>query len=200
MGWPQFWRLPVSPEQAMARWRAGHRAFFVLLQGILLAHRHLSSALAAGDQQGARRAFNLASRLLDGSAAAMEFSGDMPAESYLVVRESMTPPYVPERFSGLWSADHRAMMNDLKVLRSQLTGLDKSLETDRQAWQEALDRTYLAHAHVCENFVGDGPSLAMTSQQGECTRSALESIEAFRVRAMSLVSPPQRDPAPPEKQ
>lgn len=178
----------MNAEQAMSRWHAGHHVFFVLLQGIILAHRQLKSALARGDETVARRALTQAARMLDGSAAAMLFAGDMPSECYVVVRESMTPPNVPHKFSGLWSVDHRVMMDDLKALREQLSNLGDSLEAEWQAWRDALDRTYTAHACVCENFVGKGPSLAMQPETGQCTRSALENIEAFRQRALALVA------------
>lgn len=177
----------MNADQAMARWHAGHHAFFVLLQGIVLSHRRVESALANGDMAGARCALTQAARMLDGSAAAMLFAGDMPPECYIAVRESMTPPNVPSKFSGLWSTDHRVMMDGLKSLRESLTNLEDSLSVEWRAWQDALDRTYKAHAYVCEHFVGKGPSLAMQPETGQCSRSALENIEAFRKRALALV-------------
>ena len=179
----------MTNDQAMARWQAGHHAFFALLQGLVFVHRQLEAALSRGDDAAARRALNRAARMLDGSAAAMLFAGDMPTECYVGVRQSMTPPNVPDKFSGLWSVDHRAMMDDLKGLRQRLAGLDESMRDSLQEWQAALDRTYMAHACVCEQFVGDGPSLAMQPQGGGgCNRSALENIEAFRRRALALVA------------
>lgn len=188
----------MSVEQAMSRWHVGHHAFFVLLQGIVLTHRRLESALISGDMVGARRALALATRMLDGSAAAMRFAGDMPSECYLAVRESMTPPNVPTKFSGLWSIDHCAMIDGLKALRARMADNGKSLEVELQTWHDALDRIYTAHACVCEYFVGNGPSLAMRTEAGQCTRSALENIEAFRKRTLALVTSEQvntKDPA-----
>lgn len=180
----------MTAEQAIARWVAGHHAFFVLLQGIVLAHRRLADALDRGDDAAARRALGQAARMLNGSAAAMLFAGDMPPEAYRAVRESMTPPNLPDKFSGLWSADHRAMMEDLKALRERIADLDGTLRDDLRAWQQAMDNTYTAHACVCEQFVGDGPSLAMMRDAGgaSCTRSAIENIEAMRRRALDLVA------------
>jgi len=179
----------MNAEQAMSRWKVGHHAFFVLLQGIVLTHRRLESALANGDMIGARRSLAHASRMLDGSAAAMRFAGDMPAASYLVVRESMTPPNVPDQFSGLWSVDHHAMMDGLKSLRGRIADFRTSLGAELQVWQNAIDRIYTAHANVCEYFVGDGPSLAMRTEPGQCTRSAVENIEILRKRTLALVMP-----------
>ncbi len=183
----------MNVEQAMSRWRAGHHAFFVLLQGIILAHRRLETAMIAGDMPAARRALGQATRMLDGSAAAMRFAGDMPAERYVSVRESMTPPNVPAKFSGLWSIDHCAMIDGMKSLRKQLDNNWDALEAELKIWHGAIDRVYAAHALVCEYFVGDGPSLAMRSETSKCTRTALENIEAFRKRTLALVTPGETD-------
>jgi hypothetical protein len=183
----------VNVEQAMSRWRAGHHAFFVLLQGIILAHRRLETALIAGDMAAARRALAQAARMLDGSAAAMRFAGDMPSERYVSVRESMTPPNVPAKFSGLWSIDHCAMIDGMKSLRKHLDNNWDALEAELKIWHGAIDRVYAAHACVCEYFVGDGPSLAMRSETSKCTRTALENIEAFRKRTLALVMPGEAD-------
>lgn len=183
----------MNVEQAMSRWRAGHHAFFVLLQGIILAHRRLETALIAGDMAAARRALAQAARMLDGSAAAMRFAGDMPSERYVSVRESMTPPNVPAKFSGLWSIDHCAMIDGMKSLRKHLDNNWDALEAELKIWHGAIDRVYAAHACVCEYFVGDGPSLAMRSETSKCTRTALENIEAFRKRTLALVMPGEAD-------
>lgn len=177
----------MNADRALARWLAGHHAFFLLLQGIILAHRRVEEALADGDEIAARRALAQATRMLEGSAAAMLFAGDMPAECYVVVRESMTPPNVPHKFSGLWSVDHRAMIDGLRALRALAGGLAGPLRAEWDAWKDALDRTYAAHACVCEHFVGDGPSLAMQPGTGQCGRSALQNLEAFRQRTLALV-------------
>jgi hypothetical protein len=183
----------VNVDQAMSRWRVGHHAFFVLLQGIILTHRRLEAALIEGDMHSAKRTLAQAARMLEGSAAAMRFAGDMPVERYQAVRESMTPPNVPYKFSGLWSIDHGAMIDGMKSLRERLTNNWGELETELQTWHEAIDRVYTAHACVCEYFVGNGPSLAMRSETSECARSALENIEVFRKRTLALVTPGETD-------
>lgn len=179
----------MNVDQAMSRWRIGHHAFFVLLQGIIVAHRRLETALIAGDIVSAKRALAQAVRMLDGSAAAMRFAGDMPSGCYVAVRESMTPPNVPAKFSGLWSVDHCAMIDGMKSLRGRVEDNRSLLEAEIRTWHEAIDRVYTAHACVCEYFVGNGPSLAMRSETSRCARSALENIEAFRKRTLALVTP-----------
>lgn len=183
----------MNVEQALSRWRTGHHAFFVLLQGIILAHRRLEAALIAGDTSSAKHAFVQAARMLDGSAAAMRFAGDMPSECYAAVRESMTPPNVPAKFSGLWSIDHCAMIDGMKSLRGRVADYREPLEAELRTWCEAIDRVYAAHAFVCEYFVGNGPSLAMQSETSKCARSALENIEVFRKRTLALVIPEEED-------
>lgn len=178
----------MTLDDAMRRWLSGHHVFFVLIQGIVINHRRLLNALQQQDIASARQAFLRAARLLDGSAGAMLLAGDMPRDCYESIRLSMTPPAVPDGFSGVWSADHRAMMDDLKALKSHIDTLNPVLEPERQAWKAAMDRAYQAHAHVCEHFVGDGPSLAMRSDSRSCQRSALDNLDAFRQRALALVS------------
>lgn len=182
----------MNAEQAMSRWQTGHRSFFVLIQGIILAQRRLEKALIQGDIKRAKTLFRQATRLLDGSAAAMLFAGDMPPECYVVIRKSMTPPNVLPKFSGLWSVDHKAMMDGLKALKPLLYKISSDLEVERQAWQDALDRTYSAHAFVCEKFVGNGPSIVMATEnelhRSKNKNSAIDNIELFRKRALLLVS------------
>lgn len=193
MDWPPSWRLQVNVEQAISRWRTGHHAFFVLLQGIILSHRRLEAALMADDVSLARRALSHAARMLDASAAAMRFAGDMPPEHYIAVRESMTPPNVPAKFSGLWSVDHWAMIEGMKSLREKLETGSSGLDAELKIWRDAIDGVYRAHACVCEYFVGNGPSLAMRSESSKCTRSALENIEVFRKRTLALTTPEESD-------
>ena len=183
----------MNADQAMSRWRVGHHAFFVLLQGIVLTHRRLEVALATGDTLSAKRALAQAARMLDGSAAAMRFAGDIPAERYVAVRESMTPPNVPEKFSGLWSLDHSAMIEGMKALRGRLADYREDLDGEMTAWRSAINRVYEAHACVCEYFVGNGPSLAMRSEAGKNCRSAVENIEVFRRRTLGLASAGETD-------
>lgn len=178
----------MNDDQAMSRWRTGHHAFFVLLQGLILTHRCLEAALAAGDLPAARQALVRSARMLDGSAAAMRFAGDIPAERYVAVRESMTPPNVPARFSGLWSVDHCAMIEGMKALRERLAAYEERLGEEMTAWRRAINRVYEAHACVCEYFVGNGPSLAMGAEANKYNRSAVENIEVFRRRTLALVT------------
>ncbi|MEX0618424.1 MAG: hypothetical protein WDZ76_14560 [Pseudohongiellaceae bacterium] len=172
----------------MRRWQTGHHAFFVLIQGIVINQRQLLARLRQGNISASRAAFKRATRLLDASAAAMRLTGRMPASCYDAVRESMTPPSVPAGFSGLWSIDHRAMIDELKALKRQIVVLDDDLIEDHQSWMAALDRAYQSHAYVCEQFVGDGPSLAMRTEKNTSQRSGLQSLDAFRERTLNLAA------------
>ena len=176
-------------DQAMSRWKVSHHAFFVLIQGLVAVHRRLELCLMKGDLAGAQSAIALSVRMLNASAIAMRFAGDITPDCYLAVRESMMPPHVPDTFSGLWSTDHRAMIDGLRSLQRCMANLESLSDLDLTPWQEAIDNAYQAHACVCEHFVGSSPSILMQIKDSIGTRSALEHLEGFRKRTMSLVKP-----------
>jgi hypothetical protein len=172
----------------MLRWRVSHHVFFLLIQGLVLVHRRLEISLMKGDMIGARRAIALSVRMLNSSGVAMRFAGDITSDCYLVVRESMMPPHVPDTFSGLWSIDHRAMIDGLRSLQRCIVNIKTMSDSELLPWQDAFNAAYNAHACVCEHFVGSSPSILMSIKDSIGTRSALEHLEGFRKRTISLVT------------
>ncbi len=176
----------MTIDQALRRWQLGHHLFFIQIQGIVINHRKLLKVLNTGDTEQARKIFRRATQLLNSSATAMQFAANMPEEHYNVIRQSMSPPNVAKGFSGLWSIDHRTMMDELKNLKNQVNTINSCLTDEHQNWVKAMDNVYRTHSLVCERFVGDGPSLAMGSNRLEYEKSAVQNLESFRQRAFLL--------------
>lgn len=83
-----------------------------------------------GDIIGARSEIALSVRMLNASGVAMRFAGDITSDCYLAVRESMMPPNVPNTFSGLWSTDHRAMIDGLRSLQRCMVNINTMSDSD----------------------------------------------------------------------
>ncbi|MFK0119608.1 hypothetical protein [Streptomyces sp. NPDC090994] len=97
-----------------ARWRAGHRLFFALTAATVVALRD-ATARPAGRHPGPA-ATRDAAVLLRASAAAMAATASFTPHAYQTeVRPSMEPPAERDGFSGLWSADHRALVRQLGI-------------------------------------------------------------------------------------
>lgn len=162
------------------RWKVAHHLFFVLIEGLILAHRDLLEALEQNDVEKAMASFNLASQLFWGSTGAFRFGTDYTAEDYeSVVRPSMGPPTYTPGFSDLQSIDHTALLNLISKLTPYFKNLSELLKPAYQGYLSALNTVYENHAYVCERFVGEkGGSLLQKKQLSEKVQneSASESI------------------------
>ena len=170
-------RLDLDASPSLRRWRAGHWAFFVQLQGMIVGLARLEQALDAQDWARAGDLLGMLARLLYGSAAAMRFAGDLSPDAYETdVRPTMTAP-VTEGFSGLLSREHRHLMTAIRTLRPRLPLLQEHLPERYQQFQEAHAAVMEAHVYVCKHFGGDqAPSLRM----GDSSRSAVQVLENVR--------------------
>lgn len=181
----------VATVNPLARWRVGHHLFFVLIQGLVLALRRFELALEAGSTQDAASRLESATSLLWASAIAMRFAGDFEPEKYdHEVRPTMTPPQVPDGFSGLLSQDHHAMVETLKRLRPVFAAPPPGLERSRDRFVAALDSAYRCHMFVCRRFAGDeAPSLRTATGNA---RSAVQVLEKFHRSRVETVEPTRR--------
>ncbi len=132
---------------ALERWKIGHRLFFVELQMIILAIKEYE------EEPNEEKIRNIAN-LIRGSAATMQFTADFAVSAYEEIRESMG--YLDADFSGLFSSDHRIMINELKKLK----GVSEKRSRAYCELKDAIEVIYKAHALVCQRFVGDAGSLA----------------------------------------
>jgi hypothetical protein len=174
----------LTANASLRRWRAGHWAFFVQLQGMIAALNRLQLALDAEDWPTAGDLLAVLARLLSGSAAAMRFAADLsPAAYETTVRPTMEMPQT-EGFSGMLSREHRHLMQAIRALRPRFEALQERLPERYREFQQAHAAVVDAHVHVCKQFGGDSaPSLRM----GSSGRSAVEVLEnVCRIRTKML--------------
>jgi hypothetical protein len=180
---PAVW--PISGPRAtlapMERWVRGHHVFLVLVQAAAAAHRASSVAVLAGRPRVASAALTEAIALLAASGAAMQLTGEMRPEAYAEVRAAMTGEDMPPGFSGLWSADHQALLRAVAGVGKVHHALDAE---ELARWRAAIGDVYDHHAHVCDVCVEGEPSLRMRHRRAPS--SATTSLETYRRRTLRL--------------
>ena len=172
------WVSASANYHSMKRWIRGHQIFAALTQGLIVAFTELKLAIQRADAQAIESSAVLCVTLLRSSAAALEFTGDFPSRDYSeIVRPSMTPPLVPDTFSGLLSTDHRCFVQLMREMKPLLDSLYASHPESHKSIAEAVAGVYASHQFVCDRFVGRSPSLMMASGS---TKSGAEQIEKFK--------------------
>jgi len=148
----------TPPGTSVARWEAGHRLFFALTAATVVALRD-ATARPVGRHPGPAATWD-AAVLLRASAAAMEATASFAPHVYeREVRPSMEPPEERDGFSGLWSADHRALVRQLGIWGRAHAGSCPKGCVAGSALRAALADVHVAHHGICARFVGRGPSL-----------------------------------------
>jgi hypothetical protein len=175
---------PTLKRHAIERWRNGHLTFVALTDGLIFAHVRATSAIERRDAAAAVAALRDASCLFVASGAAMRLTGDMEPGHYDGIRAIMSPPRVPEGFSGLFDTDHRQLLRLTKKLGPLLKQEWQELAWAREEYWRALNDAYSAHRWVCEKLVGGAASLATASRWSE--QPAPEKLEAFARRTLQF--------------
>jgi len=169
---------------ALREWVVIHHIFLVQLQGLLLAHRILQDALRRGDTAAAARDLLFAAELLRAAAAAMRLAKHIESVDYARdVRPSMEPPNVSRGFSGLWSADHAAVLQTMRRV-GPLVSSTPALGPARDTYLRVLSQVYCVHADICSAFVGSGASLQMLTETDSTESGADKLLRNFRLRAL----------------
>jgi len=172
---------------SMTRWIRGHQIFAALTQGLTAVFGDLRIALQQADDQRTAKAADLAVLLLQGSAASLEFTGDFPSRDYTeIIRPSMTPPLVPDTFSGLLSVDHRYFIQLLREMKPLLDSMADRPDGHHQRIAAAVASVYDSHRFVCDRLVGKCPSLMMASGS---KKSGAEQIEKFKHLRLKVFDP-----------
>lgn len=178
------WKSQGVVYHSMTRWIRGHQIFAALTQGLTAVFRDLRTALLHADRLRTANAADLAVLLLHGSAASLEFTGDFPSSDYTqIIRPSMTPPLVPDTFSGLLSIDHRYFIQLLREMKPLLDSLADLPDGSHQRIADAVASVYDSHRFVCDRLVGKNPSLMMASGS---KKSGAEQIEKFKHLRMKV--------------
>lgn len=161
----------------LSRWKIGHHAFFPLTQVISIGLARFGRAVAAKDSRMVACVLRGLADVLSGSSVAMRFAADFTKIQYdTIVRLDMASR--GEGFSGSYSADHTYMLRRFQLLRQT----PKEASGAYNCLLAAVDATYLAHANVCEKFVGLLPSLSQGEDSGEAGGAALRG--KFRNKAL----------------
>jgi hypothetical protein len=172
--------------EPLTRWKTGHMAFFVHLQGLNIALRRFQSVVEVGDYDAADTHLRAAAGLMFSSAALMRFTGDFDRESYeTVVRPTMCPPNVIEGFSGLLSRDHREVIRLIGQLKPIFATLPKQLHDSRQLFLAGAAAVYESHKFVCELFGGGATSSLRMNESSE--KSSVEVLDIFKVNRLRPV-------------
>jgi hypothetical protein len=169
----------------MNRWQAGHHVFFVLIQGNVVALERFGQAVKAGDIENARKSLRAASIFMVASGAAMRFAGMYSRQSYdSEVVPTMSPPNVPDGFSGLLSRDHRTLVRLISRLRPVFKNMPFQLEHDHRFFLDCYQSAYASHKYVCSKFGGnERGSLLMGEQSKKTSVGTLTGLEAARLKA-----------------
>ncbi|MFJ7242908.1 hypothetical protein ACIQWB_38150 [Streptomyces olivaceus] len=183
---------PAHSATPLARWRAGHRLFFALTAATVVTLRDATARRAVSHPGPA--ATRDAAVLLRASAAAMRATASFAPHAYESdVRPSMEPPREQPGFSGLWSADHRALVRQLGNWgRSHAEACPEGCEPARTLG-DALAEVHAAHYGVCARFVGRGPSLLGGSPD------ALHTLGRLMGARGKLLRPDGARPVPPRR-
>jgi hypothetical protein len=150
-------RHPYAGD-ALVRWKVVHRAFFVIINFILIGLTQLETALTADRPAEVRAVLLRLETLLLGSAVALRLAGDLPVGDYgPKIRDDMVA-FDPD-FTGSFSADHAHMIRRIAIFAR----MPAYARGEHGRVLSALDTVYRCHAGVCESFVGAKPSLAQGS-------------------------------------
>ncbi len=182
------WDAPGDRRAVMPRWIRGHQVFAVLTQGLVLSFGGLGRAVRAGRWSDVARWADLTASLLRGSSGAFVLTGDFAVEDYVRdVRPSMSPPASPICLSGLMSADHRVMVQSIRDLKPALRSLHEHDPANHDRVHAELRAVYDHHAHVCERFVGDRPSLLTAGSTDKTGPALIQQFKNLRLKPFETV-------------
>ncbi len=175
-----------SQGDAKQRWRVGHHAFLVLIQGIILSLVSFERAIDAGALPEAALALRRGATLLRGARAAFCFGSDFDRDTYEeIVRPSMASAH--PRFSGLMNSDHRALIDRLRRLEPLFRNIPESLAKEHEEFAIAKRDCIAAHIRVCEVFQREGRSLRMSEKS---KTPAIEVLTHLGNQRLGLLSYP----------
>jgi hypothetical protein len=180
-------RLPVNSRE---RWYRGHVVFVGLINSAIYFHEKALKAIAEKDDVATNFALRDASCIFQGSAAALRLAGDLTPEQYDDIRKLMTPPNLPEGFSGTWNVDHRQLLKLVKQLGTAIPVTHPGIASAREQYLLSINTAYSAHRYVCQRVVGQAASLA--TQLGASERPGHETLKAFAKRTLKLATDDQR--------
>lgn len=142
---------------SLHRWRAGHQLFSCIDQWLVFVLTRLQSALTGGDWEAAVRYFNLTAQLLEGSAAVLKYTGDMPPGVYEAETKEDMQLFAPNRMSGANMKDHRALVEVIRAIRGgeARETWPEPVRVAHASFVHALGAALDNHVHACEHAAGE---------------------------------------------
>lgn len=179
----------IQERHPLTRWKVGHRAFFSQMQGAALALHRFQDAVEQGRLQIARNALEDAGHVLEGSAAAFRFTGDLPPRLYKqVILPSMAPPNVGEGFSGLLSTDHDHLRTLTQDLKSTFDTLPSELRRAHERFRWSYEQCMRSHLFVCLEFGGDERASVRSEDVGSGDLPAGDVLSNFFANRIANVT------------
>jgi hypothetical protein len=170
---------------AATRWLRGHQIFLVLIQAMIQIVGTMADLAQSADRDAAMA---MLTTLFEASAAAMRHTANFEPEVYdRMIRPSMAPPYIVNGFSGLFSSDHRQLVQLLRSEGGRLRTGAFACPHLQHKMIAALGKLYDDHGAVCSQFVGAEERSLLVRKDVNAT--ALEQIEKFKRSRVRLISP-----------
>jgi hypothetical protein len=148
---------------ALRRWKLGHKAFHVILEGMLDSISACRASLRLEDYDSLSIGLKKLAFLYRAATSTFRYAAEFDPQLYTsTVRPSMMPPFLPDGFSGTLNIKHREMKEALHCLLKEISPVLPLHETLNQGWQEVLQaksENMKNHGLVCSRFIPGGRSL-----------------------------------------
>jgi len=171
-------RRTESDGRSLHRWRVGHQLFSVTDQMLIMTITRLKAALDSQDWDRAVECFGQATLLFEASAAALKYTGDMPAGVYEAEVVTDMQRYAPNRMSGLNMKDHQAVVASVRGLQfaKLRDGWPARVRVAHNGFASALATALENHVHACTHNAGKRPAISHPDGQfAEDTLSAMNT-------------------------
>jgi hypothetical protein len=172
---------PKSDGRSLHRWRVGHQLFSVIDQLLVMTLTRLKAALDAKDWNQAVESFDRATMLLEASAAALKYTGDMPAGVYEAEVVTDMQRYGPNRMSGLNMKDHQAVVAAVRGLQlaKLRAGWPAWVRVAHNGFASALATALQNHVHACTHNAGKRPPIS--HPDGQIAEDTLTAMNTKRM-------------------
>lgn len=168
-----------TPE--LARWKVGHKIFFLFIQAALMSLHNAESYLTQKKQHEGILSLKNAASMMRASALAMRYSADFKKECY----ENIIRPSMPERFSGLGSMDHAYLVKIMTRIKKNEENMHNFFGTAYDDFVISVQQAYDAHIFVCEQFIVNQKSL----RSAQAHSVATEVLTDFKIKRLSSLQP-----------
>jgi hypothetical protein len=152
--------------EALSTWIIGHRGLFVLCQELNRSLKAVHKAVQAGDKPAIIQQLGRVSAITRACGVGFKLTGAMSPDEYST---RVVPAMVAAdpAFTGLWSRDHSAMLQQVGRTFRDLDGF----EVERASVKLMTASMVAQHVRVCETFARGRPSLNAQARSGMASNS-----------------------------